>query len=328
MCRPTVPNTKRPDDWSTIADQNPCPLNVCCNIWGNCGLSTDFCIPAPVESGGPGSAKAGSNGCVSNCGLDLKTTAPSGEARKIAYFESWNFDRYCLNMDVSKMSRKDISPTGDGYTHVHYAFVDIKPDFTLDISKNQQQFDGFVKLQGVKRIISIGGWAFSNDANTYQRFRDASANDANRQKLARSVADMVSRNNLDGVDFDWEYPGVSCACCRLAANALRILSLQVYSRSAFLLLTQDTYVQATDIPGTPPAANYKEEGDNYYQMLQAVRRALDALPGKPSLSIAAPSSFWYLRNFPIKKMSEILDYIVYMTYDLHGLWDRTNKWAK
>jgi hypothetical protein len=41
------------------------------------------------------------------------------------------------------------------------------------------------------------------------------------------------------------------------------------------------------------------------------------LPGK-SVSIAAPSSYWYLKPFPIAQMSKFLDYIVFMTYDLHG----------
>lgn len=47
----------------------------------------------------------------------------------------------------------------------------------------------------------------------------------------------------------------------------------------------------------------------------------DKLPRGPdgrSLSIAAPASFWYLKAFPIGKMADLLDYIVYMTYDLHG----------
>ncbi|KAJ2342700.1 hypothetical protein GGH92_005258, partial [Coemansia sp. RSA 2673] len=39
------------------------------------------------------------------------------------------------------------------------------------------------------------------------------------------------------------------------------------------------------------------------------------------LSIAAPASYWYLKNFPIAEMAPLLDYIVYMTYDLHGQWD-------
>lgn len=41
------------------------------------------------------------------------------------------------------------------------------------------------------------------------------------------------------------------------------------------------------------------------------------LPGK-SVSIAAASSYFYLRNFPIEKISKVVDYIIYMTYDLHG----------
>jgi GH18 family chitinase len=41
------------------------------------------------------------------------------------------------------------------------------------------------------------------------------------------------------------------------------------------------------------------------------------LNGK-SLSIAAPASYWYLKGFPIAQISEIVDYIVFMAYDLHG----------
>lgn len=41
-------------------------------------------------------------------------------------------------------------------------------------------------------------------------------------------------------------------------------------------------------------------------------------PNGKTISIAAPSSFWYLKNFPIKEMAKHIDYIVYMTYDLHG----------
>ena len=37
-----------------------------------------------------------------------------------------------------------------------------------------------------------------------------------------------------------------------------------------------------------------------------------------TLSIAAPASFWYLKAFPIKEIAKIVDFIVYMTYDLHG----------
>lgn len=41
------------------------------------------------------------------------------------------------------------------------------------------------------------------------------------------------------------------------------------------------------------------------------------LPNK-EVTIAAPASYWYLKGFPIAKMAPLVDYIIYMTYDLHG----------
>lgn len=43
-----------------------------------------------------------------------------------------------------------------------------------------------------------------------------------------------------------------------------------------------------------------------------------------SVSIAAPASFWYLKAFPIDRIASVNDYIVFMTYDLHGQWDYGN----
>lgn len=43
------------------------------------------------------------------------------------------------------------------------------------------------------------------------------------------------------------------------------------------------------------------------------------LPTGMTLSIAAPASYWYLRAFPIAEIAKTVDYIVYMTYDLHGM---------
>lgn len=50
-------------------------------------------------------------------------------------------------------------------------------------------------------------------------------------------------------------------------------------------------------------------------MLQMMR---DKLPAGKTLSIAAPASYWYLKAFPIKEIAKVVNYIVFMTYDLHG----------
>lgn len=58
------------------------------------------------------------------------------------------------------------------------------------------------------------------------------------------------------------------------------------------------------------------DGPNYLAFLTALRKAL---PSEKSMSFAAPASYWYLKQFPISDMAEHVDYIVYMTYDLHGM---------
>ncbi|GAB1203521.1 hypothetical protein APSETT445_002156 [Aspergillus pseudonomiae] len=78
------------------------------------------------------------------------------------------------------------------------------------------------------------------------------------------------------------------------------------------------YPGAPDIPGIPP--DDPDSGDNYLAFLVILK---NLLPGK-SVSIAAASSYSYLRYFPIEKISKIVDYIIYMTYDLHGQWDAMN----
>ncbi|KAF6808855.1 Killer toxin subunits alpha/beta 5 [Colletotrichum plurivorum] len=51
------------------------------------------------------------------------------------------------------------------------------------------------------------------------------------------------------------------------------------------------------------------------------------LPAGKTHSVTAPASYWYLKQFPIQAISLASDYIVYMTYDLHGQWDYGNKYG-
>jgi chitinase len=55
------------------------------------------------------------------------------------------------------------------------AFATLTPDFKIDISNIEDQFSKFVSMTaiGQKRILSIGGWAFSTSPDTYMIFRNA-----------------------------------------------------------------------------------------------------------------------------------------------------------
>lgn len=134
--------------------------------------------------------------------------------------------------------------------------------------------------------MSFGGWSFSTDYDTYPIFRETVTAEE-REAVATKLVAFVADNDLDGLDFDWEYPG------------------------------------APDIPNLPPGS--PSDGPNYLTFLQLVRAGL---PAEKTVSLAAPASFWYLQGFPIAEMSLVVDYIVYMTYDLHGQWDYGNSWSE
>ncbi|EWC44902.1 hypothetical protein DRE_00961 [Drechslerella stenobrocha 248] len=279
VCGPQKPGSKPPDAGKSLASLNPCKLNVCCNIWGQCGTTSDFCTVSKSATGAPGTSAPGVSGCISNCGTELVKSAAPAKFISVAYFEAWNSKRKCLHMDVDQIDSKK-------YTHIHYSFADITKDFKVDVSGVSRDWEAFKSITDIKKILSFGGWSFSTEQDSYPIFREG-VTDANRQTFATNVVNFLKQNNLDGLDFDWEYPG------------------------------------APDIPGIPPGG--KNDGANYLKFLQMVRAAL---PAGKTLSIAAPASFWYLQGFhPLDQFAKTLDYIIYMTYDLHGQWDYGNKWA-
>jgi len=54
----------------------------------------------------------------------------------------------------------------------------------------------------LKILISIGGWTWSKN------FSDAVLTDTSTRNFALSAVDIVSKYDLDGIDIDWEYPGM------------------------------------------------------------------------------------------------------------------------
>ena len=275
VCGPQKPGTERPIDGKDLADLNPCPLNVCCNIWGQCGITKDFCVESSL--GPPGTSEPGKNGCISNCGMEIvNNDSGPKDFISVGYFEAWNRNRDCLHMYVTDI--------GSPVTHIHFAFGDVNENFEVSVDPVRYQFEKFIRMTDKKRILAFGGWTASTSPSSFYIFREG-VKPENRERLATNLANFIKEYNLDGIDLDWEYPG------------------------------------APDLPGIPPADPI--DGPNYLELLKLIRKKL---PNK-SLSIAAPASYWYLKAFPIDKISEVVDYIVYMTYDLHGQWDYGNSYS-
>ncbi|KAF4463877.1 Killer toxin subunits alpha beta [Fusarium albosuccineum] len=282
VCGPQKPGSKKPASTKTgwdLAGMNPCPLNACCSGYGFCGITAEFCTNTTAKGGAPGSSKANTPGCISNCGTKIVgNSKPPAKFFNIGYFQGYNLGRPCLNMDVGNLTALKTS-----YTHIHFAFAGLTSAFAVNLQPDvRAQFLKFKEVKGSwKKIISFGGWADSTDASTFQIYRDA-IKPANRERFATNVMTVLKNHNLDGVDFDWEYPGSAAS--------------------------GDS---ATDTA-------------NYLAFLTLMRKKIGT-SGK-SMSVALPAAYWYLKPFPVAKIAPLVDYMVFMTYDLSGQWNYGNQY--
>ncbi|RWA12354.1 hypothetical protein EKO27_g2735 [Xylaria grammica] len=73
-----------------------------------------------------------------------------------------------------------------------------------------------------------------------------------------------------------------------------------------------------EYPGAPDRGGIQEDTDNYVSLVKELR---DRLGTRFGISIAIPTSYWYLRWFKPKQMEPYVDWFGVMTYDLHGPWD-------
>ena len=123
----------------------------------------------------------------------------------------------------------------------------------------------------IRFVLSIGGWSAGG-------FSEAASTKESREKFAITARELVEKHNLDGIDIDWEYPGIGVA----------------------------------GITATP------EDKENFTLYLQAVRDELNKLGDDYLVTIAGGGDNYFCRNTELDKVAEICDYIQIMTYDLRG----------
>jgi chitinase len=167
-------------------------------------------------------------------------------------------------------------------THINYAFVNVKNNRAF-LENGQRDIENFRRLNTLKKqnpalqiLISIGGWSWS------ENFSDAVLTDSLRKGFAVSAVDIIRKYQLDGVDIDWEYPG---------------------------------------IPGEEGNVYRKEDEENFTLMFKALREELTILEketGQKKLLTTATGGFTsFLAQTDMGKAQQYLDYINLMTYDYY-----------
>ncbi|KAG9123461.1 hypothetical protein FRC07_014912 [Ceratobasidium sp. 392] len=115
------------------------------------------------------------------------------------WFASWHAQDFPLsNVSWSK------------YTTVIYSFAETTPDLNVVNITNPEVFKDFVSTahaNNCSAAVSVGGW----DGSLY--FSTAVATAENRTAFVKTMTNLVQENDLDGLDFDWESPGLAGVGC-------------------------------------------------------------------------------------------------------------------
>jgi GH18 family chitinase len=81
------------------------------------------------------------------------------------------------------------------------------------------------------------------------------------------------------------------------------------------------YPEADDRNGRP------EDYKNFPKFMSRLKNELKKTPGRSEISITLPASYWYLQHFDLKALAKHVSFFNIMSYDMHGTWDRDNKWT-
>ncbi len=163
-------------------------------------------------------------------------------------------------------------------THINYAFANIENGVIKKGFESDEQ--NFALLNSLKKenpdlkvLISVGGWTWSGN------FSDMALTEESRSKFAKSAVEFVRKYKLDGIDIDWEYPG---------------------------------------LPGIGNT-HRPEDKKNYTLLLKALRDELDKYEAEDNkhylTTVAAGAADEFVEATEMGEVARYLDFVNLMTYD-------------
>ncbi|KIM69393.1 glycoside hydrolase family 18 protein [Scleroderma citrinum Foug A] len=115
-------------------------------------------------------------------------------------------------------SSRQLSPWLSPYLSLNFFLFSAQPDNNLNVllqgTNVESMLDQFVSAahtNNVKALLTIGGWTGS------AYWSSSVATSQNRSTFANNVAQYAHAHNLDGIDFDWEYPGKQGMGCNIVS---------------------------------------------------------------------------------------------------------------
>ena len=163
----------------------------------------------------------------------------------------------------------------DKLTHIIYSFSRIREgemrvhpragDIIRDLVKQKE------KYPELKVMVACGGWGADG-------FSDMAVSVESRTKFAESAVALIKEYNIDGIDMDWEYPGL----------------------------------EAGGIKHRP------EDGKRFTLVMQTLREHMDRYDDRLILSFASAGWKRYYEHIETLEVMKYADYMNIMTYDQVG----------
>jgi len=219
----------------------------------------------------------------------------------VGYFTNWAvYNEYHQKQDPLDLPF-------DMMTHINYSFMQIEnnkietmdawADTTGEMDYGAPQMFNKVKQMkelypDTKVLLSVGGWTRGDT------FYNMVSNPANRATfIASCVQYLKDYPMFDGIDFDWEYPGIT-------------------ARAADHDDPNDR--------GCPTGAD--TDFENFSALVYEMRQALDGdaelvARGSNIMSACLPAAPAKQDAQPCVAIAEYCDYVNVMTYDFHGAFD-------
>ena len=250
---------------------------------------------------------------------------PESKGYRIGYYTNWSQYRG----DPRKFMPSNIDPML--YTHILYAFADIKFDgkpgkdaknfsiaplewndikeWTIGNNPEGHMID-VVNLKSVnpdlKVLVSLGGWNFNEPTwipsqphhqatSTAWIFSRIIELPAERANFIKSILDFCADYGFDGVDLDWEYPGLANRNC----------------------------IAGTGICEKNADGSFKDrvmDKKNYGLFIGELKAAADADPRfeKFWVTMAVGAYAGAALYYDYDEIKKHVDWIGLMTYDFHG----------
>ena len=163
-------------------------------------------------------------------------------------------------------------------THVNYAFARLDDGRLVEgFAHDLENLRVLTQLRAahprLRILVSVGGWGGSKG------FSDAALTSESRERLCQSAVEYVRRHDLDGLDVNWEYPGLPGD-----GNPHRPAD-----RASFSALMRDLRAQ--------------------------LDRAAEGTGRRYLLTLAAGAFPDYLAHTAIGEVQAFVDYVNLMTYD-------------